>query len=333
MPGLRTEVTEIATALGTLFPDLRSALAERPAELRNVSGAVWDRLVAACDAGPYESSFRTAFANGRAFARATDGLRDRRPNLVEWKGPQRSPGDDVIPADLRIDHVYLVSCKYLSRVLLNVGPSRLFERRLVGDDRTSANWFAVTAPIEFQNFYAEARTLCGIAALPATVSALSTAQQEELKSAFSSRTLPPALRAKWVTLCDAVAQESSQRWRDAMNSKRAQLRMLWRLLRIGGVSYFVLGTDKTDYLRLRVASAWDWNQAFELREFAVKQRTAGQPEILWTASVRDRLTRKETTVLGHVEVRWSHGRFLGSPEAKVYLDTPHAAVPGYYALA
>jgi hypothetical protein len=34
-------------------------------------------------------------------------------------------------------------------------------------------------------------------------------------------------------------------------------------------------------------------------------------------------------VEGHVEVRWSHGRFLGSPEAKVYLDTPHVHVPGY----
>ncbi len=32
---------------------------------------------------------------------------------------------------------------------------------------------------------------------------------------------------------------------------------------------------------------------------------------------------------GHVEVRWSHGRFRGAPEAKVYLDTPHADVPGY----
>ena len=35
---------------------------------------------------------------------------------------------------------------------------------------------------------------------------------------------------------------------------------------------------------------------------------------------------------GHVEVRWSHGRFGGLPEAKVYLDTPHARVPGYFPL-
>ena len=35
---------------------------------------------------------------------------------------------------------------------------------------------------------------------------------------------------------------------------------------------------------------------------------------------------------GHVEIRWSHGKLSGSPEAKVYLDTPAMQVPGYDAL-
>jgi len=37
-------------------------------------------------------------------------------------------------------------------------------------------------------------------------------------------------------------------------------------------------------------------------------------------------------VQGHVEIRWSHGRFSGAPEAKVYLDTPHANVPVFHPL-
>ena len=47
----------------------------------------------------------------------------------------------------------------------------------------------------------------------------------------------------------------------------------------------------------------------------------------------ERATGPDRTVKGHVEIRWSHGRFSGNPEAKVYLDTPHAAVPGYHPLA
>jgi hypothetical protein len=52
----------------------------------------------------------------------------------------------------------------------------------------------------------------------------------------------------------------------------------------------------------------------------------------WRAVVRDRASRAEEAVAGHVEVRWSHGRFAGRPEAKVYLDTPHTDVPGYFPL-
>ena len=53
---------------------------------------------------------------------------------------------------------------------------------------------------------------------------------------------------------------------------------------------------------------------------------------LATAVVRRRADGADVAVEGHVEVRWSHGRFLGAPEAKVYLDTPHRQVPGYHPL-
>ena len=52
----------------------------------------------------------------------------------------------MIPADLRIDHVFLVSCKYLSKVLLNAGPERPSDRLLVGESRSTLNWFAATVP-------------------------------------------------------------------------------------------------------------------------------------------------------------------------------------------
>ena len=85
-------------------------------------------------------------------------------------------------------------------------------------------------------------------------------------------------------------------------------------------------------LRLRVATPWDWNQAFELRRFEVLSEPGGQARVGWRASVRDRTTATERDLVGHVEVRWSHGRFGGHPEAKVYLDTPHSLVPGYFPL-
>ena len=132
MSNLLTDITEISTALGTLVPSLDHGMRTKPVELRYVADGVWSCLVTAYADHVFRESFEAAFANGVALLTSRDGLRGRRPMIVEWKGPHRPPGDDVVPADLRIDHVYLVSCKYLSRVLLNAGPSRLFERLLFG---------------------------------------------------------------------------------------------------------------------------------------------------------------------------------------------------------
>ena len=331
MPGQLTEITEIATALGTLEADLPAALACRPDRLRNVDPAVWGRVVDAWGGGGHERAFTTAFANGRAFLDADDGLRGRPPRTVEWKGPHRPPGDDVIPADLRVDHVYAVSCKYLSRILLNAGPVRLFDRLLVGEDRAGGDWFAVTAPAEYAAFYELVRIWVG-RPLPPCATDLTREQRRVMRDALRARQLPPMLRPSWRALVASVSARSAERWRERLRDPRTRLRLLWRLLRIGDAPYFVLGTDGAASLRLRVASSWDWLQAFELRALEVAPRSAGQPEVGWRAVIRDRATGRTVEVDGHVEVRWSHGRFSGAPEAKVYLDTPHERVPGYWPL-
>lgn len=332
MPGELTDVTELATALGMLAASLDEAFVARPEELVNVRDVAWDRIAEAWRTGAHTSSFETAFANGQAFLAAAAALRGRRPLRVEWKGPHRPPGDDVIPADLRIDHVYLVSCKYLSKVLLNPGPQRLFGRLLSGEGRGGTDWFAETAGPEFQAFYESALVTYNLTELPASVSNLTKPQQQVLKESLHARVLPPEMHEPWKSLCATVAGQTARRWEEALGPARNRLRLLWRLLRISGVTYFVLGTDKTAHLRFRVDSAWDWMQAYELRQFRVFPRDSGQPEVGWQAIVRRRADLATVVVDGHVEIRWSHGRFYGVPEAKVYLDTSYSEVPGYHLL-
>jgi hypothetical protein len=52
----------------------------------------------------------------------------------------------------------------------------------------------------------------------------------------------------------------------------------------------------------------------------------------WVGTYERRSSRRPASVRGHVEVRWSHGRFAQPPEAKIYLDTPTDQLPGYYSL-
>ena len=108
--------------------------------------------------------------------------------------------------------------------------------------------------------------------------------------------------------------------------------MVWRLLRIGSAPYFVLGSSAARSLRLRIATSWDWRQQYRLIAVSMEAQAGGQPRVGWEAVVRDRASNEVHEVAGHIEVRWSHGRFGGLPEAKGYLDTPHHLVPGYFTL-
>jgi len=73
----------------------------------------------------------------------------------------------------------------------------------------------------------------------------------------------------------------------------------------------------------------DWRQRFRLRRLSLSPALAGQPQVTWTAECTERATGHTRVVAGRVGIRWSHGRFAQTPEAKVYLDTPHSDVPGY----
>jgi len=343
VPSLRTEVTEIVTGLATLgLGDVDWALAARPASLLHVGDEHWDRLLAARADPAHDADFASAWANGLAFLHAADGLRGRPPLRVEWKGPDKLTAVAEVPADLRIDHVYLVSCKYLSKILVNSSPASLFDGGL-GERPTAplADWFQEIAPREYADFYAAAASgvadVLGLAAsqllrLPADVGGLARSQRRQLTEALRGP-LEPVADATYRRFAHAVADRSARRWAAAMPDLAARERVLWRMLRIGGAPYFVLGSSKAGTsLRLRIDTPWDWRQRYKLKAFETWGEAAGQPLVRWQASVTDRQLGTDRTIQGHVEVRWSHGRFSGAPEAKVYLDTPHADVPGYHPL-
>jgi hypothetical protein len=401
MPSDRTTVTELGTGLGMLGSSgIGEALRSHSAVMHSVSPEMWERLASLRAGGAYDAEFHAAWANGQAFLAASDGLRGRLPNVIEWKGTGRAPGDEVAPIDLRVDHVYLVSCKYLSKILFNVSPTSVFDGLLFGGSTRGAratrdtlpgggDWYADVAPAEYQALYASVRLAAGRSDLapspsappdvlrpsrpgfPSAAVALPGLDEADTNSPPSAAAHPgaPALRASpasrdlpdravdltvpqrealghWLrpgwpsgakdlysALSSAVARASARRWEAAMDARGGTGEtMLWRLLRIGSAPYFVLGSSSDRSLRLRIATSWDWRQQFQLIAITMEGQAGGQPRVGWEAVVRDRTSHDVHTVGGHIEVRWSHGRFGGLPEAKGYLDTPHHLVPGYFTL-
>ncbi len=409
MPSERTTVTELGTALGMLgLAGIEEAVRSRTPVMHSLSPEMWDRLARLRAGGAYDAEFHAAWENGRAFLGARDGLRGRLPAVVEWKGTGRAPGDEVAPIDLRVDHVYLVSCKYLSNILFNVSPAHVFDDLLTGGSARGrppagspggGDWYAEVAPGEYQALYETVRravaegagstgpapvgsrhqparagvgagrggslastavSLPGLGAaqdgsdaaggagidgtgdgarglppagdLPARASDLTSDQRETL-GRWLRAGWPDGAKAAYDRLSAAVASASVRRWEAGMEAGRGSAEsMLWRLLRVGSAPYFVLGSSAARSLRLRIATSWDWRQRYVLGAFTVTAQPGGQPRVGWTARVRDRASHETSEVAGHIEVRWSHGRFGAPPEAKGYLDTPHHLVPGYFSL-
>ena len=384
MPNLRTMVTELGTGLGMLGGEnLDEVLASRSPVMRSLSPDNWDLLTSVRSGGAFDTEFHAAWLNGRTFLEAREGLRGRRPELVEWKGAVRASGDEVAPVDLRIDHVYLISCKYMSDILFNVSPSHIFDSLLVGGlarrrRGVGGDWYAEVAPIQYQELFDVVRTslhdemmtplaekgphgtVVGPLALPGLEStARSEANPNGVVARHSSSTLrdlparavdltsahraalgarlksgwPGEAKAAYRELSDEVARISVSRWHAALSAgTNAGEAMLWRLLRMGSAPYFVLGSSAGRSLRLRIATPWDWKQLFRLVRLEIFPQHGGQPRVGWMATVRERVSGQLREVSGHVEVRWSHGRFGGLPEAKGYLDTSHHRVPGYFPL-
>jgi hypothetical protein len=397
MPSDRTTVTELGTGLGMLgLAGIDEAVQSGTPVMHSLSPEMWERLARLRSGGAYDAEFHAAWANGQAFLAASDGLRGRLPNVVEWKGTGRAPGDEVAPIDLRVDHVYLVSCKYLSKILFNVSPTGVFDALLFGGPGRGAralrelgpgggDWYDEVAPAQYQALYECVRLAAreadltrasspessprpgrqGHASAPVALPGLSAADTalpaaserhperpapsalHELPSRAVDLTVPqrealgqwlrpgwpPGAKDLYATLSAEVARASVRRWEAAMDERGGtDEAMLWRLLRIGSAPYFVLGSSADRSLRLRIATSWDWRQHFQLISIAMEGQPGGQPRVGWEAVVRDRTSHEVRSVVGHIEVRWSHGRFGGLPEAKGYLDTPHHLVPGYFTL-
>jgi hypothetical protein len=331
-----TKLTELMTGVGMLGgPDPADLLPMPAPELVGVDADTWAAVLAQASEPDAAAIARSSLENGRYFLEARDALRERRPLRIEWKGPHRTPGDEVAPVDLRVDHVYLVSCKYLSDITVNASPWHLFDRLLTGGHgHRAGDWFDEVAPHQHRALFRDAVAWLGASTAVSSPGELPQPERKAIAKQLAGRSWPEQLTAGYEALVAVASAESAQRWRAAIDSAgpSAGESMLWRLLRIGSAPYFVLGSNRSDSVRMRVGSPWDWRQSFALRSFDVVAAVTGQPRVDWSAAYVDREAGCEREVRGHVEIRWSHGRFSGPPEAKVYLDTPHAEVPGYFPL-
>jgi len=325
-----TLITEIGTGLG-MIPGLELHEAFNsgvPEQFVGVDEATWASLREWWLEGSHAQNFANAFEDGRYFLESDLGLRRRAPLTIEWKGPHRSPEDDPLPADLRIDSVFIVSCKNLSKVLLNPSPAALFRSALRHPELGGHDWYEEIAPAELSDLYTAAVRVLALTDFPASPSELTREHRDILKKRLV-RNWPISVTQEVTAFITAVSTRSAELLNSTLATKRDRERFYWRLLRIHSAPYFILGRQPSGPTRLRVLTPWDFRRRFEFDGLQVWPASAGQPQVQWLASFTDLESKASRETTGHFEIRWSHGRFCGAPESKIYLDTPHEDACGY----
>ena len=340
---------EIVTGLGMLgFATIEEALGSTPPEqLVGVDEGAWSEtksdLERALSGGKYKEVCRQAWKNGEIFRHSKDVLRGRLPNRiewgVEWRAPQQQKGWEFLPPKfhLRVDRDFFIRCNYARKPLYNKSPSHLFKGLLERRERQSLNWFSYVADDEYRQFYEKVRRVVEQAkseSLPKRPEDL-TKHHRKIIGEVCDNQWPPELKDSAKNFFTLVAKKTVEIWESCILSKRAKEKLtkeklLWRMLRLSSCPYFVLGYHKNP-IRLIVGTPCDWRKDFEIIEMNFSHERSVQANVNWSAQVLDRQKKCERCIKGHVEIRWSHGRF-STPEAKIYLDTPHNEVPGYYPL-
>jgi hypothetical protein len=346
----KTTRTELATAAGLVYePDQAWPEALETLTIPGLQDEVWKPILlpAAAVGGPDRDLLLRALDNGRAFRQCV--LQGRRPDHIAWLGGAHAVWTSDIPRDLTVDGVWFIQAKYDSTCILNTSPGSLVDDLLVDhtlDARQS--WYEEVAQPELTAFYGQVRAdlramdpsapaLDGDRddGLPDDVRDLDRASKAVLKRRMRGRTASPAEQRAYAQLCRVVSLETTLRWRHRLEAATVPQRtqMLFRMLRIAGGPYWLLGLKGREAVRLHITDSRSWRDRFELKRFTVVDAHAGQPQVNWRADVVERATSDRHPVEGFCELRWSHGKLQGNPECKVQVVTPLDEIPGYEPMA
>lgn len=329
----KTKLTELGTAVGLVHdPGGPWPASVESLSIPGIPDEVWKPVVlpVTATAHPDRALLQTAIANGHHF-RATV-LRGRPPDEVRWTGGARQPWTSDVPRDLTVDGVYFLQTKYDSTCVLNTSPATMVDHLLLDDGGgPHESWYERAAPAALQHYWGHVRDRALLDALPHDVRDLTAEHRAALKTWMRASPATSAEEQAYRELSRAVSVETEWRWdyrlRAASPAQRTQ--MLFRMLRIAGGPYWLLGTKGVRPVRLAVTDTRTWRERFTLKRFTVAAAGAGQPQVDWRALVADRTDGAVRAVEGYCEIRWSHGKLQGHPECKVQVTTPLDALPGY----
>jgi len=204
----------------------------------------------------------------------------------------------------------------------------------------TANWYMTIDKHGFEDLY-QAAIIGTKGQFPSKVIAFETkadrADRKRLQKTIEALSGNKRLNydTKYVAMCRKVAQESANifnsNFANGMKSKRqssiVEIIMKY-LFRINAVGYILTGTDLGTSFAVRVPALGEWKRRWRLNGItAMNDPERSQSVVDFVVRVEKIKTKAETSLRFHSENRWSHGKFCGNPEAKLYKEFTWKEVP------
>jgi hypothetical protein len=224
----------------------------------------------------------------------------------------------------------------------------LFEQlpRAHGDRKRAPNWYIDTAPEHYQSLYGYARTKWN-PEYPADVTEYHSVTTKQARQAFRARIKAAEstdefkeYQNRYVDFCQAVSKESAAIFNRHFTESRSQVGgsavtefLVRNLFRVGDVTYILCGLDTGNRYAIEIPGLSEWKQQWRVRNCIASEDThmkREQPVVklrLTFENIQTKQARKLYELEFRVEIRWSHGRFCGNPEAKLYKEFQWVNVP------
>jgi len=88
------------------------------------------------------------------------------------------------------------------------------------------------------------------------------------------------------------------------------------------------GVDRGKDIALSFPDANTWNQNWEFVSIeAMPDLSAGQSVVKFFLKIKNKKNKEMYSFNFHAEIRWSHGKFCGNPEGKLYKDFAWGDLP------
>lgn len=261
---------------------------------------------------------------------------------VIWTGMETGSDHGPVARDLLIDETDIrISVKENAQLFQNPSPVKVFDKwsRGVFDRSRDGDWFLTVASKELNDYY----LACGGKELTGkknvedyyeNVTGTDSSGKKSRKKLTNhvkklhDQNDPGALKA-YKKLCIKVSKASANIFNKNLKKKfptikkrnfkaKDFIQLFSFFFKLDGNEYILCGTEDNSGFAVLIHDLVNWEKKFSITNIKAKPLDAGQPEVLITFSFSDKKSNTNFDYSIQCQVRWSHGKFCGNPESKLY---------------